>query len=115
MIEVELGEELIRQVELTEGALPDGTKSKSLDFDDMGNLHMMCRDQDGKLLKDVPVKEIEYQRRYKDELNEDYRRTHEEFVKTNRKYNVMTIVVSLLFGVLIILTCFLIWRLKYVV
>lgn len=54
MIDIELGEELLRQT----GSIiePEGTESKSLKFDAKGTPHILYRDGDGKLLKDTPIK-----------------------------------------------------------
>jgi hypothetical protein len=89
MIDIELGEDLLNQVEVTNGPLPEDTKSKNIKFDAKGSLHMMCRDNDGKLLKDVPVKTTEQKASYSDELMREYSEQHEAFVAQNKKTNLL--------------------------
>ena len=54
MVDIELGEDLLRQT----GSIsePEGTESKSLKFDAKGTPHILYRDNDGKLLRDTPIK-----------------------------------------------------------
>lgn len=55
-IQVVLGDELLTQAGISE-IRPEGTADESIKFDAKGSLHVMCRDADGKLLKDIPIKE----------------------------------------------------------
>lgn len=89
MIDVELGEDLLNQVEVTNGPLPEDTRSKNIKFDAKGSLHVMCRDDDGKLLKDVPVKTTEQKSNYNDEIMREYSEQHEEFVVKNKRTNLL--------------------------
>jgi hypothetical protein len=89
MIDIELGNDILKQVEVDNGPLPENRESDSIKFDAKGTLHLMCRDTDGKLLKDVPVKTIEHQKQYIYEKQEDYRVEHEEFLKTSRRQNIL--------------------------
>ena len=105
MIDIELGDDLLNQVEVTNGPLPENTKTKNLKFDAKGTLHMMCRNDDGKLLKDISVRNTERAPSYSDEVMQEYKIEHENFVKMNRRFNivfdivVIAIALSLLFMV----------------
>ena len=73
MVEPMLGDELLEQIQSTSGVdLKEESTSASLKFDDKGSLHILKRDADGKLLEDIPVKEITYEPSHGDELRRDY-------------------------------------------
>jgi hypothetical protein len=112
MVNVELGEDLLNQVEITNGSLPDNTSSRDLKFDGKGTLHMMCRDLDGKLLKDVPIKEIQQKQSFADEVRGDYTEEHDSFVKSQKTYNRIFICIGVLICISLILTVatILTWR-----
>ena len=57
-VTIELGDDIMRQAGLSELRPADATQA-SVKFDAKGTLHVMCRDSDDKLLKDLPVKEVE--------------------------------------------------------
>lgn len=99
MIDVQLNESLLRQVEVIEGPLPEDT-NKTIDFDAKGSVHVMCRNQDGKLIKDIPVKPKIIIDNYKDEVSRDYADRHEELLKSAKAYNKR---VAILTGCLIVL------------
>jgi hypothetical protein len=105
MIDIELGDDLLNQVEVTNGPLPEDTKTKNLKFDAKGTLHMMCRDDDGKLLKDISVRNVERAPSYSDEVMREYKTEHEELTKKNHRFNlvfniiVIAIAVTVLFMV----------------
>lgn len=109
--EVKLGDDLLRQINLTSGGSPDGTTDESIKFDAKGTLHVMCRNDDGKLLKDIPVKEVDYKRSYKDEVTEEYSAAQDAIAGELRLVNIVFgIFCSVTIG-LIILAGYLIWRL----
>lgn len=105
MVEIKLSDELIKQVELTEGTLPADTESRVFKFDDKGTAHLMCRDGDGKLLRDIPIKEVNYTRSYKDELQEEYTLKHDEFVASNARFKMIWWIILVVLFVLMEL-CF---------
>lgn len=73
MVEPVLGDELLTQVQRFSGVdLYEESTSTSIKFDDKGSLHLMKRDSDGKLLNDIPIKDIKYEPSYKDEVQRDY-------------------------------------------
>lgn len=70
---IELGEDIMSQVGLSELRPLDATQA-NIKFDAKGTLHVMCRNQDDKLLKDIPIKETTTEvnpvREYFDKLDE---------------------------------------------
>lgn len=56
-VTLELGDDIMRQTGLSELRPVDATQA-SVKFDGKGTLHVMCRDGDDKLLKDLPVTEV---------------------------------------------------------
>ena len=54
MTEMMLGEDLIKQIEQTHGGCPEDA-TRSVKFDDKGTLHLMYRDDGGKLLKNTSI------------------------------------------------------------
>ena len=83
MTELELGDDLLKQIETTSGKeLNDGWKPK---FDSRGTLHLLKRDDDGKLLDDVPVKEVKTSINYVQETQRDYTSEIERLHKENKK------------------------------
>ena len=54
---IELGDDLMRQAGLSQ-LKPEDTTMSSLKFDAKGSVHVMCRNGDDKLLKDLTVKDI---------------------------------------------------------
>ena len=53
-MQVELSEDILRQVGIT-SSLPENTQQKQLKFDAAGTAHILCRNADEKLLKDIPI------------------------------------------------------------
>lgn len=106
MVDIELGEDLMAQVELTGGKLPDDVKSKQLKFDDRGTPHVIYRNDDGKLLKDTPIKQkptIEEKVDYNAEVYNEFRSMQEINSSRSKRVNIIfnlvlcTIALSLTF------------------
>lgn len=92
MVEIELGDDLMSQVELTGGKLPDDVKSKELKFDAKGTPHVMYRNDDGKLLKDTPIKQsssMEDRVDYNAEVYNEFKSLQEINDSRGRKANVL--------------------------
>ena len=51
---VELGDEIMNLAGILVNQ-PEDTTDSSVKFDTKGSLHIMCRNEDGKLLKDIPI------------------------------------------------------------
>lgn len=72
-VTIELGDDIMRQAGLSELRPADATQA-SVKFDAKGTLHVMCRDGDDKLLKDLPVTEVKQEAQpyadYFDKLDE---------------------------------------------
>lgn len=70
-MEVKFSDELAQQINTLSGVVsPDNTVSESIDFDAKGTVHVMRRNQDGKLLQDVPIKELQHDTKLKSSYNE---------------------------------------------
>lgn len=58
-MEVKFSDELLEQIDNLSGVVsPENTATRLIDFDEKGTVHIMSRDGEGKLLQDVPIKEI---------------------------------------------------------
>lgn len=72
-VTIELGDDIMRQAGLSELRPADATQA-SVKFDAKGTLHVMCHDDDDKLLKDLPVTEVKQEAQpytdYFDKLDE---------------------------------------------
>lgn len=89
MTELELGDDLLKQIETTSGKeLREGCKPK---FDSRGTLHILKRDEDGKLLDDVPIKEIRVEKDYVQETVRNYTSDIERMHKQNQKSQLLFI------------------------
>lgn len=71
MVDVTLGDDLIKQIESMSKDVPEGASEKTLKFDAKGTPHLMYRDGEGKLLGNIPVKEVSITPSYQDELRRD--------------------------------------------
>lgn len=92
MVDFVLGDELIKQVEtLAQCNITEPNTQNQLKFDAKGTLHVMHRDMDGKLLKDIPVKsDVELSNDSQERLDE-CNGIREEIVRQNIKMNVVII------------------------
>lgn len=91
-VEISLGDDLMAQVELTGGKLPDDVSSKSLKFDAKGTPHVMYRDEDGKLLKDTPIRSsaiIEEKFSATQEVLQEATKLHEDNSRMYKKTNII--------------------------
>lgn len=95
---IELGDDLMRQTGLSQ-LKPDDTAMSSLDFDARGSVHVMCRDEVDKLLKDLTVKDIQPADTIKSNTL-DYSQEINELRASRKKANVVMYVVV---GVLVLL------------
>ena len=92
MVDIELGEDLMAQVELTGGKLPDDVKSKEVKFDDRGTPHVIYRNDDGKFLKDIPIKQsptIEEKVDYNAEVYNEFRSLQEINDSRGKRINII--------------------------
>lgn len=89
MVDVTLGEDLIKQLEITNTDVPIDAASKTLKFDAKGTPHLMYRDGEGKLLGNIPVKELHMENSYRDELRRDIAEYEEKRTgnRTNKMFN----------------------------
>lgn len=75
-MELMLSEELLSQVDsISNSSKPNGVDKSLLDFDDNGNVHIRKRDNDGKLLEDIGIKEnvtAAEKKSYYEEIYEEY-------------------------------------------
>lgn len=56
-ISIEFGDDIMQQAGFNQLRPADSAEAK-IKFDAKGSVHVMCRNEDGKLLKDIPVKEL---------------------------------------------------------
>lgn len=94
-MQVELGDDLLRQVGI-ESSLPEGSEIKQLKFDAKGTAHVLVRNGDEKLIKDIPIVEsptIVSEPNFETEVLREYN----ELKSKNEKDNhVATIVIAIL-------------------
>ena len=96
MIEMELSDELVQIMEMSSGKqIPEDAKSVKPKFDDKGNLHLRCRNEDGKLVSDIGLGGRVYKHTYTDELKDEYRELKESNRRTSKIQNVIFIVTCL--------------------
>lgn len=106
MIDIELGDDLLSQVEVTNGPLPEDTKTKNIKFDAKGTLHMMCRDDDGKLLKDVSVRNVNTRTNDHNAIMREYMAEHEVLAKKNKRFNLLFNVIIVAIAVVVLFMVF---------
>lgn len=92
MMNVELGDDLMRQAGLSQ-LQPEDTTMSSLKFDAKGSVHVMCRNGDDKLLKDLTVKDITSPDVTVDSKY-DYSQEIEELRESRKKANKVTYFVT---------------------
>lgn len=116
MTEIMLSDDLINQLEVTSGdKLPSDASRQEIKFDAKGTLHMMCRNDDGKLIKDYPVKntpENIITPSYYNEVKSDYNKQHEEFLKQNRKSNTILSILVITLGLLAVGAFYMLYKLN---
>lgn len=107
MTEIEIDEELIKQAEASNQKLPAEYKSKQVKFDDKGTLHLLYRDEDGKLLGDTIV-ESNYHKESNAPYDENTLNKINELKEYNKSIRVFTVVLFIILFILIISTIFVI-------
>ena len=87
---IELGEDLMNQAGLKQ-LQPEDTSKTPLKFDARGSVHIMCRNDDEKLLKDLTVKDV-VQPSTAFEQKGDYSKELEEINAQRKKVSVVVYV-----------------------
>jgi len=101
MVNMELGEDLIKQLEVTSSTnLINEDSTNQVKFDAKGTLHIMNHDSNGKLLKDIPVKEIKNTTSYIDELRAEYL---SKSLRTNSNNKLLYVLLAIM-GILTIMS-----------
>lgn len=108
-VQLEFGDELMRQIGVV-SALPDNMDSKDIKFDAKGSVHVMCRDGDGKLLKDVPINDKLCKKIDHGEERDQMLTMQEETKMRARMYNRMFIIIVIL---LVIILCLAVYITRY--
>lgn len=88
---IELGEDLMNQAGLKQ-LQPGDTSKTPLKFDAKGSVHVMCRNDDDKLLKDLTVKDVA-QHSTTFEEKDDYLKELDEINEQRKKVSVVAYVV----------------------
>lgn len=99
-MDIKLGEDLMNQAGLTQ-LQPEDTTMSILKFDARGSVHVMCRDDEEKLLKDLTVKDM-VQTSTVFEQNDDYTEELEAIRKSNRKVSIIASVVIIVLILLVL-------------
>lgn len=71
MVELGLDESIVRELENLSNDVPGEATNKTLKFDAKGTPHLMYRDEEGKLLGNVPIKEVSVKTSYEEEIRRD--------------------------------------------
>lgn len=105
IMHIGLGEDLMNQTGLKQ-LQPEDTSMASLKFDARGSAHIMCKDGDDKLLKDLTVKDITqasttFEQRC--DLEEELDDIRKNSKKINTVIYVVMCILALLFGVTFVL------------
>lgn len=87
MLDVELSEDMVRQIEAISGKPEGSLRDPSLEFDGKGSLHLQYRDDDGKLKHDTKIETKEFAPSYKAELEEEVRQSQNSIVKQSKRLN----------------------------
>lgn len=104
MVNVELGDEMITQIEALSGAPSEEYHSRSLKFDGKGTMHVMYRDGDDKLVHDTAIKTMEIDASYKDELQKDLDTHGSQLVAQSKRLNKIFIFFMIMLGLLTVLS-----------
>lgn len=87
MVNLELGDEMLAQIEALSGAPSEKAHTTTLKFDGKGTPHIMYRDGDDKLIHDTAIKTMEITPSYNDELKRELREDGSEIAKQSKKLN----------------------------
>ena len=104
MVKLELGEDLLAQVEALSGAPSEKAHSTSLKFDDKGTVHVMYRDGDDKLMQDTAIKTMEVNPNFNDELKADLRDYDSGLVKQSKRLNRLFILFILMLAIMMLMS-----------
>lgn len=104
MVEVQLGEDLVSQVELLYGKdIPVEASSTNLKIDSAGNLNLQYRNDDGKLLKNVAMTDDFAKRGLQESNMVDLRDEIEQRRKDIKRLNTISSAIFIGLGVLSLL------------
>lgn len=113
MIEMELSDDLMAiMTEFSGTEVPEDAKSVKPKFDDKGTLHVMCRDEDGKLLKDIGLKGKVYEKSYNDSLKDDLAQAQLNTKAQSRFVNIMLGIIGVSLALLCAMTIVVIQSLR---
>lgn len=101
MTTVELSDDIMRQLELINGAPTDNVYSKELDFDAKGTVHVMYRDADDKLLHDTPMKEVKIEESYNEAAQLDFNKYKENVIKHRKRTTFAIVFLSVMLASLV--------------
>lgn len=104
MINVELGDEMLTQIEALSGAPTEEYNSRSLKFDGKGTMHVMYRDGDDKLVHDTAIKTMEIETSYKDELRHEQDTYGSKLIAQSKRLNRIFIFFMAMLGALLVLS-----------
>ena len=104
MLDVELSDDMVRQIEAISGKPEGELRDPSLKFDGKGSLHLMYHDDDGKLKHDTKIETMEVKSSYKAELEQELRLSQESVVKQSKRLNTIFGVFIGILALLVILS-----------